>query len=105
MLERHVLIRLEDGEGRHVRRRELMDKLGALLQEIPTVSKHRLGEASDAVSLGSWDIVAVICFEDEASLAEFGVHPLHSEFVRAEFAEGVACVKAWNFRMKQDARS
>ena len=100
MLERHALIRLEDGEDRSDRRSDLMTKLKMLLDAIPTVASYRIGTASDAASLRSWDLVAVICFDDEASLAEFGVHPLHSEFIRKEFSSGIACVKAWNFRME-----
>ena len=97
MLVRHALIRLEDGERREARRLELLEELDSLLASLPDVKGYELGQAFDKASLSSWDIVAVIRFDNEAMLAEFGVNPLVSAFTKEALAEGVACVKAWNF--------
>lgn len=84
MLRHIILFRLypqSSAEAKARLQQEILERFGELPSKIAAIKAFSAG--ADVVQKeGSWDVGAVIDFDNEASLGEYAVHPSHQEFVR-----------------------
>ena len=97
MIERIVMVKLNDEDANPETREELARISREVLPTIPGVVSADAGLPADPASLASWDLALHIRFEKIEDVQPYIVDPIHRDYVENTLNPKAACKKAWNF--------
>lgn len=97
MIERIVLIKLNQEHAHDAGRAEVAARSREVLSALPDVIEVAVGVPADAPSLKSWDLSLTLRFESLEAVEAYRVHPAHRAYVDEFLKPRLLLIKAWNF--------
>ena len=97
MIERIVLIKLNDDVATPEGRAEVAAHTRTVLPTVPGIGRVSVAVPADERSAGSWDLSIIAHFAKLEDVAPYLAHPIHREYVDDYLKPKMACIKAWNF--------
>ena len=102
MIERIVLIKLNDENATDNGRRKVVTHAQRVLPLIPGVTSASAGVAADEASLESWDVMLKICFARIEDVPAYIVDVDHQAFVQEFLGPRAEVKKVWNFELDDE---
>lgn len=99
MIERTVLMKLNDEHAHDAGRAEVAAHSREVLRGLPGVLEVAVGLPADEPSLKSWDLSLTLRFDSLASVEAYRVHPSHRAYVDEYLKPRLLLIKAWNFHI------
>ncbi|MFT7623647.1 MAG: hypothetical protein ACI9WU_002830, partial [Myxococcota bacterium] len=97
MIQRIVLIKLEDAFATPEHRAEVAAHTRAVFPTIPQVKAVTVGTPADQKAVDSWDLTICVQMDSVDAYHQYAVHPIHRAYVDDYLKPKLACLKAWNF--------
>ncbi|TNF33866.1 MAG: Dabb family protein [Deltaproteobacteria bacterium] len=97
MIQRVVLIKLNDDEANDDGRARVANHARRVLPLLPGVLAVSVGTPADAGAAGSWDISIVVRFAKLSDFPRYRDDPDHRAFVDQFLVPRTSVIKAWNF--------
>lgn len=97
MIERIVLVKLNDEHATPAGRAEVADRTREVLRAIDGPTSITVGLPAEEKSARSWDLSIIAHFERVDQIAPYLAHPDHRSYVDEFLAPRMSCIKAWNF--------
>lgn len=97
MIERIVLIKLNDEHAHDAGRAAVAARSREILSALPDVTAVAVGVPADEPSLKSWDLSLTLRFESLEAVEAYRVHPSHRAYVDEYLKPRLLLIKAWNF--------
>ena len=98
MIERIVLIKLNDELANATSRRDIAAHSREVLRALPGVVEVRVELPADPKSEGDWDLCIVVQLASATDIAPYVDAPAHRAFVDDYLRPRSIVIKAWNFR-------
>lgn len=97
MIERVVLIKLNDEDAHEEERNRVANHARRVLPLLPGVLSVSIGTPADERCEKSWDISIIVRFAELSDLPRYRDDPDHRAFVDQFLAPKMSAIKAWNF--------
>lgn len=97
MIERIVLVKLDDAHATSEGRASVAAHTKHVLSEVPGVTSVSVGVPCDERAAQSWDLSIVVGFRRYDDVQPYLQHPAHREYVDTYLSPKLAVIKAWNF--------
>ncbi len=97
MIERIVLIKLNDDLANDAGRAEIAAETTRRLREVPGPIGVKVGVPADDPAKASWDLSILVRFESLDDIPAYIADATHRAYVDDYMDGKVACLKAWNF--------
>lgn len=99
MIERIVLIKLDDKHATDEVRADLVVRAKRALSGVPGVRSLTVGIPCDDKSLAAWDLSIRLTFDAIDVIPDYIAHPEHRAFIDGELKPKMSVLKAWNFEL------
>jgi len=97
MIERIVVVRLQDEFQTDEARGEIAAYSQRVLETVPQVVGVRVAEALDENTRKDWDLLLAIRLSAAEDLEPFRTDPVHRDYVDNYLRPKIAKIKGWNF--------
>jgi len=97
VIQRLVLVKLNDEWATSEGRTTVAEYSRALLNGLPRVKQAQVGIPADAPSTQSWDVSFSLTFDSMEDIAPYIVEATHRDFVDNYLSPKAVVKKAWNF--------
>lgn len=97
MIERIVLVRLNDSLRNPEERTAVANQTLKALADLPGVQELSVGVPADANSEKSWDLLIRVHFTDIEAVEAYRMHQMHRAYVDDYLKPKLAELRAWNF--------
>jgi len=97
MIERVVLIKLNDNEANAEGRARVANHSRRVLPLLPGVVSVSIGTPASAEDAKSWDISIIVRFAQASDIPRYRDDPDHRAYVDQFLAPRMTFIKAWNF--------
>jgi hypothetical protein len=97
MIERIVLIKVEESHASSVSLQEIAEHSQRVLAALPGVRSVHVGVAADESTSRNWDLSLVLVFDSLEDLEPFRLHPDHRAYVDEYLKPMMTGIQAFNF--------
>jgi hypothetical protein len=98
MIERIVLVKLNDELSTAAGRIEVARHSASVLAEVPGVLEVATSVAGDDSTAEDWDVCLRLRFAELDRVESYRVHPRHRDYVDRYLKPRMAAIRAWNFK-------
>lgn len=97
MLDRIVLLQLNDDHATDAGRQEVAKHSEEVLKALPGVVDVRVGVAADDATLEEWDVSLLVRLDSADAIESYRVHPDHRSYVDEFLRPRLKSIRALNF--------
>lgn len=97
MVERLVLVKLDNANATPDGRREIADYSERVLADVPGVKEVHVCAPADDRTAASWDLALKVRFDRVEDIEPYLAHPAHRAYVDEYLSPKMVTIRGWNF--------